>query len=135
MVMLVDLFARVLVYYLASAVASLFAGRSLGESASMLVGDSLVMTVAIAFFIYVIFNLGIILQVATNSAIIPAVFSTWPLAISMPTIFAHWTWLKYVDSVTVAESIDQIWPYICVSLVVLALTTLGSALLLSRKEL
>ena len=74
MVMLVDLFARVLVYYLASAVASLFAGRSLGESASMLVGDSLVMTVAIAFFIYVIFNLGIILQVATNSRIIPALF-------------------------------------------------------------
>uniref|UniRef100_A0ABS3IR72 Uncharacterized protein n=1 Tax=Bifidobacterium asteroides TaxID=1684 RepID=A0ABS3IR72_9BIFI len=72
---------------------------------------------------------------AINSTIIPAIFITWLLVISMPTIFAHWTWLKYVDSVTVAESIDQIWPYICVSPVVLALTTLGSALLLSRKEL
>ena len=53
----------------------------------------------------------------------------------MPPIFAHRTWLKYVDSVTVAESIDQIWPYIGVSLIVLALTTPGSALLISRKEL
>ena len=72
---------------------------------------------------------------AINSTIIPVIFITWPLAISMPTIFAHWTWLKYVDCVTVAESINHIWPYICVSLVVLALTTLGSALLISRKEL
>ena len=53
----------------------------------------------------------------------------------MPTIFAHWTWLKYVDCVTVAESIDHIWPYIGVSLILLALTTPGSALLISRKEL
>ena len=79
---------------------------------------------------------------AINSTIIPAIFITWPLAISMPTILTHWTWLKYVDSVTVAESItlstmsiDQIWPYIGVSLIVLALTTPGSALLISRKEL
>ena len=56
-------------------------------------------------------------------------------------IFAHWAWLKYAASVTVAESIalstmsnDQIWSYIGVSLAVLALTTLGSALLISRKE-
>ena len=93
------------------------------------------MSVAFVFFISVTFRLGIILQVATNSAIIPAVFSTWPLVISMPPIFAHRTWLKYVDSVTVAESIDQIWPYIGVSLIVVALTTPGSALLISRKEL
>ena len=59
-VILVDLFALVLIYYLASAVAGLFAGRGLGENASKLVGDALMMTAAIAFFISVIFILGII---------------------------------------------------------------------------
>lgn len=134
-VMLVDLFTLVLVYYFASAVASLLAGRGLGESASKFVGDALMMTVAIAFFISVIFSLDIILQVATKLTIIPAIFIIiWPLAISKLTIFAHWTWLKYVNFITAAESIDQIWSYIGVSLAVLALTTLGSALLISRKE-
>lgn len=60
MVMLVDLFALVLVYYLASAVASLIAGRGLDESAGKLVYNALVVTVAVAFFISVIFILGII---------------------------------------------------------------------------
>ncbi len=57
-------------------------------------------------------------------------------------IFAHWAWLKYAASVTVAESIalstislDQIWSYISVPLAVLTLTTLGSTLLISRKKL
>ena len=58
--MLVDLFALVLVYYLASAVDSLIAGRSLDVSAGKLVYNALVVTVAIAFFISVIFILGII---------------------------------------------------------------------------
>ena len=59
-VILVDLFALVLVYYLASAVVSLIAGRGLDESAGKLVYNALVVTAAIAFFIYVIFILGII---------------------------------------------------------------------------
>ncbi|MBI0150451.1 hypothetical protein [Bifidobacterium sp. M0353] len=76
--------------------ASLFKVRGPGESAGNLVGDALVMMVAIAFFISVIFNLSVILQVTTNSALVPAIFIIWPLTISMPTIFAHWTWLKYM---------------------------------------
>ncbi len=91
---------------------------------------------AVDFFISVICSLDVIFQVATHSTIIPAIFIIiLPSAISILTIFAHWTWLEYMDFVTVAENIDQIWPYIGVSLAVLALTRLGTALLISRKDL
>ena len=60
MAMLVELFALVLAYYLASVVTCLIAGRGLGENATKFVGDALVVTVAIAFFISVIFILGFI---------------------------------------------------------------------------
>ncbi len=51
---LVDFFVLVLVNYLASAAVSLFAGCGMGETTGNLVGNALVMTVAIAFFISVI---------------------------------------------------------------------------------
>ncbi|AKV56109.1 hypothetical protein BACT_1008 [Bifidobacterium actinocoloniiforme DSM 22766] len=142
-VMLVDMLCLTLVYYLTGLVASLAAGRGLGEGAGRLAGDMAVVTVAVVFFISVIFSLGIILLVATGSTIIPAiVIVAWPLAVAMLTEFAHWTWLKYVDFVTVATNvalstikIGDLWPYIGVSVGVLAFTIMGSALIIRDKEL
>ncbi|RBP99909.1 ABC transporter permease [Bifidobacterium xylocopae] len=142
-VMLIDLLGLTLVYYLTCLATSLATGRGLGESAGKLAGDIAIMTIAVAFFISVTFSLGIILLVATGSTIIPAVFVVvWPLAVAMLTVFAHWSWLKYVDFINVAMNValslikvGDLWPYIGVSVGVLAVTIVGSALIIRRKEL
>ncbi|BDR54959.1 ABC transporter [Bombiscardovia apis] len=142
-VLLVDLLVLSAIYYAASIITSLIAGRGIGESWGTLLSDTAVMTIAIAFFMSVIFSLAIILLMATGSTIIPAVFVIiWPIAVAMLTFFAHWSWLKYVDFVTVAQNVSlsiitssQLWPYIGVSLGILALTIVGSALIIRNKEL
>lgn len=142
-VLLIDLLALTLVYYATSLLSSLSVGREAGESWDNLIADTIIMTLAIAFFMSVIFSIGIIMLVSTGSSIVSVVLIViWPVAISMLTVYAHWSWLKYIDFVTVGLNvafsiipIKQLWPYIGVSALTLAVTIIGSSIIVHRKEL
>ncbi|BDR52679.1 ABC transporter [Bombiscardovia nodaiensis] len=142
-VLLVDMLVLCAIYYAASILTGLTMGRSLGESWGALLADAAMMTLTIAFFMSVVLSLAIIILVATGSTIIPAIFVVvWPIAVASLAVFAHWSWLKYMDFLTVGQNVslsiittNELWPYIGVSLAVLAVTIAGSALIMRQKEL
>jgi ABC-2 type transport system permease protein len=142
-VMLLDIFILLVVYFLLADLTGVVAGRSMGSTAVELVKDTSVAILVTTFFISVVFSLAITLLITTRSQIAAGVFIVlWPTAISIIEAVAQWDWLKYIDFFGAASGIgvgtipsDQQWRYILVSIGLLVVSTVASTVVMRRREL
>lgn len=140
---LADILLLTLCYFISILVTGLALGRKPGATWAVLCRDTATMTVSVGFCISVIISLGIVLLVLTQSTVLPAVLIVvWPILIGLLVTNLDWKWLKYLDFVGFGEQIvigtlkvDQAWIYTGVSLGVVLASIIGSALILSRKEI
>lgn len=140
---LLDVFVMTLCYFLAALITGKVMNRSWGVEIVEVIRNLGEMTLVIGFFISVIFSIGVILLVLSNSIVISAVFIVlWPILIALVAMMTTWKWLKYFDFMGVAQRIalgslkvSQVGPYILISLAVLVVAITGSALIIGRKEL
>lgn len=143
LVMLLNIFVMILVYFFTSIVSGLITNRSVGASWGKLLPMSLNVSIVIAFFISVIFGLAILILILTSSIVISSIFIVvFPIFISVLSIFTSWDWLKYVDFFSAAIKIsvkaipnDQLWEYVVTSLIVWLVTIAASIFLIRNKEL
>lgn len=141
--MLVDIIGLTFIYYVVVLLVSWLAGRAGGASGATIMRTLGSMTLTIAFFISVVFSIGVIILVLTESVVVAAVFIVlWPILIALLVIFTNWQWLKHFNFTGVAQQIalgslkvDALWPYIGTSIAVLIVAIIGSAILMQRKEL
>lgn len=118
-------------------------GRKPGVGWGILYKDVAVMTLSVSFCISVIISLGIVLLILTQSIVIPAVVIViWPVLIGLIEFTAKWKWLRYFDFVGFGQQIvldtlkaDQVWIYAGVSVGVVLVAIIGSALIISKKEI
>ena len=140
---LLDVFVMTFCYYLTALITGKVMNRLWGGEIGEISRNLGEMTLVIGFFISVIFSVGVILLVLSNSIVVSAVFIVlWPILIALVAMMTTWKWLKYFDFMGVAQrialgslKIDQVGPYIVTSLVVLIVAIVGSALIVRRKEL
>lgn len=141
--MLIDILGLTFSYYGMVMLVSHLAGRTAGASTLTLIRTWGLMTLTVAFFISVIFSIGVIILVTLSSVVVAVVFVIlWPFLIAILANFSHWQWLKYIDFTDVAQAIalgtlkvESLWPYIGTSIGVLIVAIVGSAIIMQRKEL
>lgn len=140
---LLDVFVMTFCYYLTALITGKVMNRLWGGEIGEISRNLGEMTLVIGFFISVIFSVGVILLILSNSIVVSAVFIVlWPILIALVAMMTTWKWIKYFDFMGVAQrialgslKIDQVGPYIVTSLVVLIVAIVGSALIVRRKEL
>lgn len=141
--MLGNILILTLIFYGTAAITGKLAGRSLGTSGLKLGQTIGNMTLTVAFFISVIFSLGVIMLVLTNSVVAATVgIVLWSILIGILASLSNWTWLKYLNFTGVAQSValgglkvSELGPYLGISGGLLLLTMAGSAILIQYKEL
>lgn len=140
---LIDIILMTLCYFIADLLTGLALGRKPGVGWGILYKDVAVMTLSVSFCISVIISLGIVLLILTQSIVIPAVVIViWPVLIGLIEFTAKWKWLRYFDFVGFGQQIvldtlkaDQVWIYVGVSVGVVLVAIIGSALIISKKEI
>lgn len=141
--LLVDLVALVLLFFATALITGVVAGRPLGASAPELAGSFFMMSLTVAFFISVIFSLGVVILAATRAVVAAAlVVALWPIGIALVQALTDWTWLKYGDFLTVCNRIalgdlapSELGPYLAVTLALLAAMIGASAGIIRTREL
>ena len=140
---LTDIILLTLCYYITILLTGLALGRKPGASWGILCKDVAVMTLTVGFCISVIISLGIILLIITKSLVIPAVVIViWPILISLVEYAFKLNWLKYFDFVGFGDQMilgtlqaNQVWVYAGVSVGVVLVAIIGSALIISKQEI
>ncbi len=140
---LTDIILLTLCYYMTILLTGLALGRKPGASWGILCKDVAVMTLTVGFCISVIISLGIILLIITKSLVIPAVVIViWPILISLVEYAFKLNWLKYFDFVGFGDQMilgtlqaNQVWVYAGVSVGVVLVAIIGSALIISKQEI
>lgn len=142
-VMLLDIFILLAIYFVCADSTGMIAGRRMGSTGAQLAKDNGIAVLVTTFFISVVFSLAITLLIATRSLIAAGVFIVlWPTAISIIAVLTHWDWLKYLDFFGAASGIglgtipksQQLW-YILVSVGLLVVSTAVSTVVMRRREL
>lgn len=106
-------------------------------------GNTLVLSLGISLIISVIFSLASLILVSTNSLVLSSVFVViYPLAIQIVAMMIDFDGLKYFDFFGLVQqigmgalSVKELLPYAAVSLTVIVLSLVGSALVIRQKEL
>ncbi|WP_191988110.1 ABC transporter permease [Lapidilactobacillus wuchangensis] len=138
-----DLLRLVLLYYLTAFLTGKIAGRAWGESLPTLLGHLGMMILTVAFFMNVIFGIGLLLLILTHSTVIAAVvIAVWPLLISLLGMATKWSWLKYFDFMGTAQQITtqtlvtiKFGPIIGTSVGLIIVIIVGSTIAIRHQEL
>ncbi len=141
--MLINIVAMVAVFFLAGLVTSVVKGRPLGGQWATILSRVVWNALLIAFFISVIFSLGIVILMATTSQVISTVFIVvYPFLVSIISGLTNWQWLKYFDFFQIADKVSfgiikvsQLPQYILASLGILIVSIVVSVMVLKRREL
>ncbi|WP_334332842.1 MULTISPECIES: ABC transporter permease [unclassified Companilactobacillus] len=141
--MLLSIFVLIITYFLTSVVMGMILSRTTGSSWSELMSIILKDSLVIAFFISVIFGLGILILFLTSSIVFSSIFIVvCPIFVTVLNNLVDWSWLKYIDFFRAAVKISlrlvstqQIWIYILTSMVVLIITIFCSVYVINNKEL
>lgn len=142
-IMLLDLFVQVIVFFLVGTLTGMALGRKTGTSWSSLFNTTLLTALIVTFFIGVVFSMAIVILMLTGSLIGSAVFIIiFPLLVSIVSMISKWDWLKYIDFFNVSVKIslkqltvNQFQPYILISLAILIVCFGISLFLIKNKEL
>lgn len=143
LIMLLNIFCLILIYFLTSIVSGMISSRTVGTSWQNLFSMVFNTSLVIAFFISVVFGMAILVLLLTSSVVIGSLFIViFPILITTLHNIANWDWLKYFDFFSAAMKIslkltprNQLWNYVLVSLTVLIVTMILSVVLIKQKEL
>ncbi|MFD1411182.1 ABC transporter permease [Lapidilactobacillus gannanensis] len=138
-----DLLGLVGIFYITAFLTGRIVGRAWGEPLPTLLGHLAIMILTVAFFINVIFGIGLLLLVVTHSTVIAAVtIAVWPLLVSLIGMTTQWSWLKYFDFMGTAQQITtqslatiKFAPIIGTSLGLIVVIIVGSTIAIRHQEL
>ncbi|GAA3196891.1 ABC transporter permease [Lentilactobacillus kefiri] len=141
--LLFTIFINIFMYFLTVLATSMILGRKLGASWPHLINISLVTTLAVSFFISIVFSIAILVLMLTNSIVISSVFIVlFPLAVSMLHVFVKWNWLKYIDFFGASNKVavgtltaSHFGPYILTCGIILVVCIGLSLVTIKEKEL
>lgn len=141
--LLITIFISITAYFLTTIIMSLILGRSLGASLPNLLSTSVLTDITITFFISIVFSMGILILVVTNSIVISSIFIVvFPIGVTTVRMLANWKWLKYIDFFGASNevslgnlSISEFEPYIATCGVLLGVCIVLSLVSMREKEL
>lgn len=141
--MLISILMTIAVYFITTIVTSLIFGRRVGTSWIHLLSVGSSATIAITFFISIVFSMAILLLMFTNSVIISSFFIViFPVAVMILHTRANWKWLKYIDFFSASNrislgnmSIVEFSPYVLTCGIILIVCIGLSLLIIREKEL